>query len=297
MDAVTLFRIAARRASGYAGYILFTLIMFGLFLGLFSFKHSGAASLASGLRRLAPVTLEQPELVLLPPGLDMASLTLHPQSNVLPALTVTAPRARLGLAGLFPPRCSISVEGSMGKGALRLDVESSALTAIVPRLVTLRLDGVDPIEAGIVLPLVSMERGRLYGQLQADLTAGSRAGSGTAELRLENAKLDLPFPDPALRYMDGVSGFARLGWDKDQLNISEVSLRNDILSLEGGGLIRLNFTSPAASGLDIRLSLRKNPESPPLPELYPAIARLNKGEVVIIQVSGSPAQPAVSAQR
>ena len=286
-----------RRFAGHAGYILFTVVMFGLFLGLFSFKHSGAAFIAGEIRRFAPVSLEQPELVLLPPGLDMSSLTLRGTGGSLPALTLNTPRARFGLAGLFPPRSSVSLEGSMGKGIVRLDLESAALTAIIPRLVTLRLDGVDPAEAGIVLPLVAMERGKIDGLLQADLTDGSRTGSGTAELRLENAKLDLPFPDPALRYMEGVSGLARLRWDKDQASITELSLRNDVLTLEGGGLVRLNFANPTASGLDIRLSLRKNPESPPLPELYPAIARLNKGETVTLHISGTPAQPTVSAQR
>ena len=294
MDAATGFRTAARWAAGYAGYILFTVIMFGLFLGFFSFKHSGATALVGRLRQLAPVSLEQPELVLFPPGLNMASLTLRLPNN---ALTVNSPRARLGLAGLLPPRCSLGLEGSIGKGALGLDMESAALTTFIPRLVTLRLDGLDPAEAGITLPLIVMERGRLYGQIQVVFADGTRIESGTAQLRLENAKLDLPFPDPALRYMDGVSGLAHVRWEKEQANIAEVSLRNDVLTLEGGGLVRLNLANPALSALDIRLSLSKNPESPPLPEIYPAIARLNKGETITLQISGTPTQPTVTAQR
>lgn len=279
------------------GYGAFTLLLFCLFLGLFHCERSGVEYILSRLGRSAAITAERPELSLFPPRLRLASLTLKDTRGRFPAATLHRPVLSLGLKGFFPPRPALNVNAELGKGDLRMTVACRSFSDWTPETAVFALSGTEAADLGITFPGGKMEGGRISIQGEYGLSAGSPFGTGRAQLTLEQGALDLPFPDPALRFIRNVAGRAEVQWQKNQLDLTSAAFGNDALSLSGGGAVALRGQNMENSVLNVRFALRKAPGTPDIPELYPALARLNAGQAVTLEIGGTLNRPSVTVAR
>lgn len=248
------------------GYLLFGLLLYGLFLGGFMARDMATAGLERWCANLntVRVRLSAPRLSFLPPALEADALIVQPPAAAS-ALTLRRVRARLTL---FP--LGLAVSASVAGGTLqgtvlpssvwnpdRLDIRAELAGAGAEALLqafgtaggTLAevrggtLDG----SASLILPL------------QKGLPAPT-AGEGELRLALRGATADLRLPMLAFNRVEALEGDLETEWKKERVSLRRIELRSPLVACSAQGQITLAPRDLPSSRMDIETVLRVPPE-------------------------------------
>ncbi len=235
---------AAFRASfpafpGLAGtgglYLLFGLLLYGLFLGVLYMRELGVVGLRQWCGRLpgVQVSMSRPEMSFFPPALEIADLTVQPPNASEP---LAFRNVRAGLT-VFP--LGISLDADIAGGELNATVIPSSLWNPERLAVRSSLSGVgiEPLLRPFMgkTSLVQIRSGKLEGSATLDLPLLNGrpeplAGEGSLNLSLRGGVADLSLPMLKSSRLDKLEGTVETGWKRDRLTLHQLAVRSPMLA-------------------------------------------------------------------
>lgn len=285
------------------GYLLFFAVMFLFFLGARQLEKTGMAYVLTCLQNTPRIRAEGAEPRALPPGFQFSAVTLDAMPGRQGGMREAMPDLRLenvslnfGIGGFFPPQGRFSLSADLAGGKLHGTMIPDSLTNPAGGMLTFTLHEASLAELAGNYSLIVIEKGTVSIKGECLLRGDISKAEGRADVVVRGADLDLPFSDPALRFMRNVRAHADLELSQGQLSFKTLTADNDQLSLQGGGTLGIQRTAPAKSTLDIRFAVRKTQADPPFAGAFPMLARLNAGQSVTIEVNGIAASPTVRVQ-
>ena len=280
----------------YLGYCLFFLVMFFFFWGVMHLEKNGAGYLLEHMDKTTGIRAESAELRTFPPRIVLSAVTLGGLPNAVPPFRLESVTVNLGIGGVFPPRGKVSLSAALAGGTLHAEIIPDALMNLASGAGIFSLHEANLNELTGENSLVRIEQGTGTVQGRFSFQDGGKKMEGVADLNVRDAGLDLPFSDPALRFQRGVRAHAALEFGGAQVSLKALTAENEHLSVQGGGTLGLNRSAVAKSALDLRFGLLRKQDAPPLVEEFPAIARLNAGQPVTIEINGTVSNPMVRVQ-
>lgn len=285
----------ARPLRRYLLLAAYGLVVFGLLLGSRLASDRLATLAGQGLppETGLKLTVEGQTPLSFPPGFSAERLTLTRIADGRNLLVLDKPRVRMALWQVLLTRLALTVDGTVGGGALHATVGTGAFfntgrvsTAAEAKGLPLEaLPALGALDAGL--------KGTLSGEvalsvpLDAPLTGSLDADLAVAGLDVVNFipllnPPRLPAMDVALE-LEADDGIARL---------KTFTAQGNGIDLEGRGQVGIDAATPANSTLDFDATLTIPAEIviPPLihPEDYKALKR---GREIAIHLSGTPQSP------
>lgn len=249
-----------------AGYLIFGLLLYGLFLGGFMARDMATAGLERWCAGLSAVRvrLSAPRLSFFPPALEADALAVQPRGAASP-IALRRVRARLTF---FP--LGLAVNASVAGGTL----QGTAIPSSVwkPERFDIRADlagaGAEALLQAFGAAggtLAEVRGGTLDGSaslvlpLQKGLPAPA-AGEGELRLALRGAAADLRLPMLAFSRVDALEGDLETEWKKERVSLRRLELRSPLVTCSAQGQITLAPRDLPASRMDMETLLRIPPE-------------------------------------
>ena len=209
-------------------YLLFGLLLCGLFLGVLYMRELGVVGLRQWCGRLpgVQVSMSRPEMSFFPPALEIADLTVQPPNASEP---LAFRNVRAGLT-VFPLGIS---DADIAGGELNATVIPSSLWNPERLAVRSSLSGVgiEPLLRPFMgkTSLVQIRSGKLEGSATLDLPLLNGrpeplAGEGSLNLSLRGGVADLSLPMLKSSRLDKLEGTVETGWKRDRLNIAPIAV-------------------------------------------------------------------------
>lgn len=260
------------------GWLLFFLLMYGLFGSLFYARQQVLVQVHHWLTTNPwfKGELVTPETGLLPPVMKAVLFSLQPAQGK-EAIQFRHFQVRLLPDGLFPPRIRLVMQGEYEKGTLLLQI-SRALFAPEQLTASLTLDKFPlaslivrlagtsaPSEKTTGRPLLEMTSGSLDGTASVILPLEKGVpvpaeGSGKGHILLGNGSALLRFPMLAEPRLEQLRGEVELQWNKKSVALRQLTLKNQILSCRFQGQATLNFQHVLDSRFDIQGRILISPD-------------------------------------
>lgn len=242
-------------------YLLFGLLLYGLFLSALHVQDLGVVRLRQWCGRLPGVRVDmsQPRLSFFPPALAIDTLTVWPRDggplafrNIRAALTA------------FP--FGVSLDAGVAGGGLSVTVVPSALwnPDRLDAHATLNGAGIEPLfrpfankKGGLVRTL----SGTLDGSATLELPMRNNRpvpaeSGGTLQLALHGGTTDLSLPMLKAPRLDKLDGTLETGWKKDRLSLHRLELRSPAIACSVQGQVTLSPRDLPASVMDMQAVLR-----------------------------------------
>ena len=225
-------------------YLLFGLLLYGLFLGVLYMRELGVVGLRQWCGRLpgVQVSMSRPEMSFFPPALEIADLTVQPPNASEP---LAFRNVRAGLT-VFP--LGISLDADIAGGELNATVIPSSLWNPERLAVRSSLSGVgiEPLLRPFMgkTSLVQIRSGKLDGSVTLDLPLLNGrpeplAGEGSLNLSLRGGVADLSLPMLKSSRLDKLEGTVETVWKKDRLTLHQLAVRSPMLACTVQGQITL----------------------------------------------------------
>ncbi len=240
-------------------YLLFGLLLYGLFLGVLYMRELGVVGLRQWCGRLpgVQVSMSRPEMSFFPPALEIADLTVQPPNASEP---LAFRNVRAGLP-VFPLGISLDAAG----GGLAATVTPSSLWNPERLAVRSSLSGVgiEPLLRPFMgkTSLVQIRSGKLDGSATLDLPLLNGrpeplAGEGSLNLSLRGGVADLSLPMLKSSRLDKLEGTVETGWKRDRLTLHQLAVRSPMLACTVQGQVTLVPRDLPASRMDVQSALR-----------------------------------------
>ena len=242
-------------------YLLFGLLLYGLFLGVLYMRELGVVGLRQWCGRLpgVQVSMSRPEMSFFPPALEIADLTVQPPNASEP---LAFRNVRAGLT-VFP--LGISLDADIAGGGLAATVTPSSLWNPERLAVWSSLSGVgiEPLLRPFMgkTSLVQIRSGKLEGSATLDLPLLNGrpeplAGEGSLNLSLRGGLADLSLPMLKSSRLDKLEGTVETGWKRDWLTLHQLAVRSPMLACTVQGQVTLVPRDLPASRMDVQSALR-----------------------------------------
>lgn len=241
-------------------YLLFGLLLYGLFLGVLYMRELGVVGLRQWCGRLpgVHVSMSRPEMSFFPPALEIADLTVQPPNASEP---LAFRNVRAGLT-VFP--LGISLDADIAGGELNATVIPSSLWNPERLAVRSSLSGVgiEPLFRPFMgkTSLVQIRSGKLDGSATLDLPLLNGrpeplAGEGSLNLSLRGGVADLSLPMLKSSRLDKLEGTVETGWKRDRLTLHQLAVRSPMLACTVQGQVTLVPRDLPASRMDVQSAL------------------------------------------
>ena len=233
-------------------YLLFGLLLYGLFLGTLYMRELSVVGLRQWCGRLpgVQVNMSRPEMSFFPPALEIADLTVQPPNASEPLAFRNVP---LG----------ISLDADIAGGGLDATVIPSSLWNPERLAVRSSLSGVgiEPLLRPFMgkTSLVQIRSGKLDGSATLDLPLLNGrpeplAGEGSLNLSLRGGVADLSLPMLKSSRLDKLEGTVETVWKKDRLTLHQIAVRSPMLAcIIQGQIVPRDLP---ASRMDVQSALR-----------------------------------------
>ena len=242
-------------------YLLFGLLLYGLFLGTLYMRELSVVGLRQWCGRLpgVQVNMSRPEMSFFPPALEIADLTVQPPNASEP---LAFRNVRAGLT-VFP--LGISLDADIAGGELNATVIPSSLWNPERLAVQSSLSGVviEPLLRPFMgkTSLVQIRSGKLDGSATLDLPLLNGrpeplAGEGSLNLSLRGGVADLSLPMLKSSRLDKLEGTVETVWKKDRLTLHQLAVRSPMLACTVQGQVTLVPRDLPASRMDVQSALR-----------------------------------------
>ena len=237
-------------------YLLFGLLLYGLFLGILYVRELGVVGLRQWCGRLpgVQVGMSRPELSFFPPA-----LTVQPPNAPEP---LAFRNVRAGLTA-FP--LGVTLDADIAGGELNATVIPSSLWN--PERLAVRSSlsgiGIEPLIRPFVgkTSLVQMRGGKLDGSATLDLPLQNGrpdplAGEGSMKLSLRGGVADLSLPMRKSSRLDKLEGTVETVWKKNRLTLHQLAVRSPMIACTVQGQATLVPRDLPASRMDVQSALR-----------------------------------------
>ena len=225
-------------------YLLFGLLLYGLFLGVLYMRELGVVGLRQWCGRLpgVQVSMSRPEMSFFPPALEIADLTVQPPNASEP---LAFRNVRAGLT-VFP--LGISLDADIAGGELNATVIPSSLWNPERLAVRSSLSGVgiEPLLRPFMgkTSLVQIRSGKLDGSATLDLPLLNGrpeplAGEGSLNLSMCGGVADLSLPMLKGSRLDKLEGAVETDWKKERLTLHQLAVRSPMLACTVQGQVTL----------------------------------------------------------
>ena len=232
-------------------YLLFGLLLYGLFLGTLYMRELSVVGLRQWCGRLpgVQVNMSRPEMSFFPPALEIADLTVQPPNASEP---LAFRNVRAGLT-VFP--LGVSLDADIAGGGLAATVIPSSLWNPERLAVRASLSGVviEPLLRPFMgkTSLVQIRSGKLDGSATLDLPLLNGrpeplAGEGSLNLSLRGGVADLSLPMLKSSRLDKLEGTVETVWKKDRLTLHQLAVRSPMLACKGRSPSFHAISPPAA---------------------------------------------------
>lgn len=261
-----------------SGWLVFFLIMYGLFGSLFYLRHQALAQVQHWLTTNPwfKGELVAPKIEFFPPEIKAAVLFLQ-TAQEKESIQLRHFRVRLLPDGLFPPRIRLAMEGKYEEGTIRLQASQALfapeqLTAHVAldafplaNLIT-RITRTSVASEKITSsPLLELLSGFIDGTASVILPLKNGVpvllnGAGEGHIFLRDGGTLLRFPMFIEPRLEQLQGEVELQWKGKTVTMRQLILKNQLLSCRFQGQTMLNFQNILDSRIDIHGQIVISPD-------------------------------------